>query len=104
MSIRRNHSSFSLKKIPESSKILLQEKAGSRQGEQKEIAKVATPTPFSKDSCVKQRDGSILHVSENDREVLVMEMVSGKLVVIAATAEKLFLKLADETTQGTVPD
>lgn len=29
-----------------------------------------------------------------------MEMVSGKLQVVAGTAEKLFLKLADETAQG----
>lgn len=32
--------------------------------------------------------------------MLIMEMVSGKLQVVAGTAERLFVKLADETAQG----
>lgn len=32
--------------------------------------------------------------------MLIMEMVSGKLQVVAGTAERLFIKLADETAQG----
>jgi hypothetical protein len=39
-------------------------------------------------------------VLEDGNEVLIMEMVSGKLQVVAGTAERLFIKLADETAQG----
>lgn len=49
-------------------------------------------------------DTRILHVSENGCDVMVMEMVSGRLHVVAGTTEKLFLKLADETTQGRTID
>lgn len=45
-----------------------------------------------------------MHVSENGQDVLVMEMVGGKLHVTAGTCEKLFLKLADETAQGNGAD
>ncbi|KAG0192865.1 hypothetical protein DFQ28_007338 [Apophysomyces sp. BC1034] len=44
-------------------------------------------------------EGSMLHIAEDGYDVLVMEMLSGKLHIIAGTAEKLFIKLADETTQ-----
>lgn len=48
----------------------------------------------------KGKEGSILHISENGSDVLVMEMVqSSKLQVMAGTIEKLFIKLADETCQ-----
>ena len=43
---------------------------------------------------------SVLHVSENGQDVMILEMHNGKLQVVAGTAEKLFLKLADETAQG----
>ncbi|KAI7865865.1 hypothetical protein BDF14DRAFT_1729559, partial [Spinellus fusiger] len=36
---------------------------------------------------------------ENGKDVLVMEMVNRKLQVVAGTAEKLFIKLADEASQ-----
>jgi hypothetical protein len=42
----------------------------------------------------------VLHLSENGQDVLVMEMVGGRFQVVAGTCEKLFIKLADETTQG----
>jgi hypothetical protein len=45
-------------------------------------------------------EGNVLHVLEDGNEVLIMEMVSGKLQVVAGTAERLFIKLADETAQG----
>ncbi|KAI9306285.1 ras guanine nucleotide exchange factor domain-containing protein [Cunninghamella echinulata] len=54
---------------------------------------------FSQDSMKKTSEGSILHLSENGQDVLVMEMINGKFRVVAGTTEKLFLKLADETTQ-----
>ncbi|KAG2183717.1 hypothetical protein INT43_006728 [Umbelopsis isabellina] len=44
-------------------------------------------------------EGNVLHVLEDGNEVLIMEMVSGKLHVVAGTAERLFIKLADETAQ-----
>ncbi|KAI7889925.1 ras guanine nucleotide exchange factor domain-containing protein [Mucor mucedo] len=48
----------------------------------------------------KGKEGSILHVSENGEDVLVMEMVqSNKLQVLAGTLERLFMKLADESSQ-----
>lgn len=48
----------------------------------------------------KGKEGSILHVSENGEDVLVMEMVqSNKLQVLAGTLERLFMKLADESCQ-----
>ena len=43
---------------------------------------------------------SVLHVSENGQDVMILEMHCGRLQVVAGTAEKLFLKLADETAQG----
>ena len=53
-----------------------------------------------KSAKAKGKAGSILHVSENGNDVLVMEMVqSNKLQVMAGTLERLFLKLADETCQ-----
>jgi hypothetical protein len=45
-------------------------------------------------------EGNVLHVLEDGNEVLIMEMASGKLQVVAGTAERLFIKLADETAQG----
>jgi hypothetical protein len=45
-------------------------------------------------------EGNVLHVLEDGNEVLIMEMISGKLQVVAGTAERLFIKLADETAQG----
>ncbi|CAO3614506.1 unnamed protein product [Cunninghamella blakesleeana] len=54
---------------------------------------------FSQDSVKKTSEGSILHLSENGQDVLTMEMINGKFRVVAGTAEKLFLKLADETAQ-----
>lgn len=48
----------------------------------------------------KGKEGSILHISEDGTDVLVMEMVqSNKLQVLAGTLERLFMKLADETCQ-----
>lgn len=48
----------------------------------------------------KGKEGSILHVSENGEDVLVMEMIqSNKLQVLAGTLERLFMKLADESFQ-----
>ncbi|CAO3608982.1 unnamed protein product [Mucor fragilis] len=47
----------------------------------------------------KGKEGSILHISEDGQDVLVMEMVSNKLQVLAGTLERLFMKLADETCQ-----
>ncbi|KAI8076161.1 ras guanine nucleotide exchange factor domain-containing protein [Thamnidium elegans] len=46
------------------------------------------------------KEGSVLHVSENGTDVLVMEMIqSHKLQVLSGTLERLFMKLADETCQ-----
>jgi hypothetical protein len=47
----------------------------------------------------KGREGSLLHISENGQDVLVLEMASSKLQVMAGTLEKLFIKLADESSQ-----
>jgi hypothetical protein len=47
----------------------------------------------------KGRDGSLLHISENGQDVLVLEMISSKLHVVAGTLERLFIKLADESSQ-----
>lgn len=47
----------------------------------------------------KGREGSLLHLSENGQDVLVLEMVSSKLQVVAGTLDKLFIKLADESSQ-----
>ncbi|GAN01562.1 hypothetical protein MAM1_0009d00995 [Mucor ambiguus] len=47
----------------------------------------------------KGKEGSILHISEDGQDVLVMEMVSNKLQVLAGTLERLFMKLADEACQ-----
>ncbi|CEP18049.1 hypothetical protein [Parasitella parasitica] len=47
----------------------------------------------------KGKEGCILHISEDGQDVLVMEMVSNKLQVLAGTFERLFMKLADETCQ-----
>lgn len=41
----------------------------------------------------------MLKVTENGQVVLLYEMVEGKFQVIAGTPERLFEKLADETTQ-----
>ncbi|TPX70434.1 hypothetical protein SpCBS45565_g01852 [Spizellomyces sp. 'palustris'] len=43
--------------------------------------------------------GNLLHLSEDDRDVLVMEMLNGKLQIVAGTMEKLVLRLADENGQ-----
>ncbi|KAJ3299520.1 hypothetical protein HK104_008616 [Borealophlyctis nickersoniae] len=43
--------------------------------------------------------GNLLHLSEDNREVLVMEMVGGKLHIMAGTVEKLLFRLADENIQ-----
>ncbi|KAJ2959692.1 hypothetical protein NQZ79_g4867 [Umbelopsis isabellina] len=48
-------------------------------------------------------EGNVLHVLEDGNEVLIMEMVFGKLQVVAGTAERLFIKLADETAQEATP-
>lgn len=46
------------------------------------------------------KEGSVLHVSENGTDVLVMEMIqSNKLHVLSGTLERLFMKLAEETCQ-----
>ncbi|KAI9016326.1 ras guanine nucleotide exchange factor domain-containing protein [Phycomyces nitens] len=45
------------------------------------------------------REGNTLCISEDGKDVLVMEMVNGKLQVVAGTIEKLFIKLADEASQ-----
>ncbi|OAD68871.1 hypothetical protein PHYBLDRAFT_66981 [Phycomyces blakesleeanus NRRL 1555(-)] len=51
-------------------------------------------------ACKKtHREGNTLCISENGKDVLVMEMVNGKLQVVAGTNEKLFIKLADEASQ-----
>ncbi|KAK4509268.1 uncharacterized protein ATC70_007618 [Mucor velutinosus] len=47
----------------------------------------------------KGKEGSIIHISEDGQDVLVMEMASNKLQVLAGTLERLFMKLADETCQ-----
>lgn len=48
----------------------------------------------------KGKEGSIFHLSENGQDVLILEMVSShKLQVVAGTLERLFMKLADETSQ-----
>jgi hypothetical protein len=44
--------------------------------------------------------GNLLHLNEEGSDVLVMEMVSGRLHIIAGTLEKLLLRLADESIQG----
>ncbi|KAI8377417.1 uncharacterized protein BYT42DRAFT_570279 [Radiomyces spectabilis] len=43
--------------------------------------------------------GNLLHVSENGEDVLLMEMGSSKLFVVAGTSAKLLAKLADETAE-----
>lgn len=49
---------------------------------------------------IQGKEGSIVHVSENGQDVLVMEMIqANKLQVMAGTLERLFMKLADETCQ-----
>ncbi|KAI8085828.1 ras guanine nucleotide exchange factor domain-containing protein [Gilbertella persicaria] len=47
----------------------------------------------------KGKEGSRLHISENGQDVLVMEIASKRLQVVAGTLEKLFIKLADESAQ-----
>ncbi|KAG0177629.1 hypothetical protein DFQ29_004618 [Apophysomyces sp. BC1021] len=47
----------------------------------------------------KEPQTKLIRVSEHGREVLLLEMVAGKLHVFAGTTEKLFLRLADETAQ-----
>jgi hypothetical protein len=48
----------------------------------------------------KGKEGTLFHLSENGRDVLILEMVSNhKLQVVAGTLERLFIKLADETSQ-----
>ncbi|KAF7731522.1 hypothetical protein EC973_009286 [Apophysomyces ossiformis] len=44
-------------------------------------------------------EGSILHIAEDGYDVLIMEMISGKLQIVAGTSDKLLIKLADETSQ-----
>ncbi|KAI8065201.1 ras guanine nucleotide exchange factor domain-containing protein [Gongronella butleri] len=60
----------------------------------------ARATPFSDLMlATKSGEGSILHLSENGHDVLLMERIDGRFQVLAGTTEKLFLKLADETVQ-----
>ncbi|ORY99422.1 ras guanine nucleotide exchange factor domain-containing protein [Syncephalastrum racemosum] len=86
--MRRNQSSANLKKEAEGRDML--RKAG--------LESSIVTSDFSDEKSM-HGDTRILHVSENGCDVMVMEMVSGRLHVVAGTAEKLFLKLADETTQ-----
>ncbi|ORZ08677.1 ras guanine nucleotide exchange factor domain-containing protein [Absidia repens] len=55
--------------------------------------------PFAENTICNSSEGSVLHLSENHQDVLIMEMVGGRFQVVAGTCEKLFIKLADETTQ-----
>ncbi|KAJ3108337.1 hypothetical protein HDU97_001462 [Phlyctochytrium planicorne] len=43
--------------------------------------------------------GNLLHLTEEGVDVLVMEMVSGRLHIVAGTLEKLLFRLADENIQ-----
>ncbi|TPX61505.1 hypothetical protein PhCBS80983_g01074 [Powellomyces hirtus] len=43
--------------------------------------------------------GNLLRLSEDGSDVLVMEMVNGKLQIVAGTLEKLITRLADENLQ-----
>ncbi|KAJ3203141.1 hypothetical protein HDU67_010365, partial [Dinochytrium kinnereticum] len=43
--------------------------------------------------------GNLLHLNEDGVDVLVMEMVSGRLHIVAGTLEKLLFRLADENIQ-----
>ncbi|KAJ3303468.1 hypothetical protein HDU76_005344, partial [Blyttiomyces sp. JEL0837] len=43
--------------------------------------------------------GNLLHLNEDGTDVLVMEMVSGRLHIVAGTLEKLLFRLADESIQ-----
>ncbi|KAJ1562711.1 hypothetical protein HK096_004969, partial [Nowakowskiella sp. JEL0078] len=43
--------------------------------------------------------GNLLHLSEDNHDVLVMEMISGKLQIVGGTLEKILLRLADENVQ-----
>lgn len=48
----------------------------------------------------KGKEGSMIHISENGQDVLILEMISRhKLQVAAGTLDRLFIKLADETSQ-----
>jgi hypothetical protein len=44
--------------------------------------------------------GNLLHLSEDGNDVLIMEMLSGRLHIVAGTLEKLLFRLADESIQG----
>ena len=86
--MRRNQSSVNLKK--EASERDMLRKAG--------LESSIVTSDYDEKSM--HGDTRILHVSENGCDVMVMEMAAGRLHVVAGTTEKLFLKLADETTQG----
>ncbi|KAI8339891.1 ras guanine nucleotide exchange factor domain-containing protein [Chlamydoabsidia padenii] len=85
--VRKNNSTTSLKRSAAS---FIQEK---------ENKHFTTYGPFAENAINNSSEGSVLHLSENGQDVLVMEMVGGRFQVVAGTCEKLFIKLADETTQ-----
>ncbi|KAJ1569910.1 hypothetical protein HK096_010392 [Nowakowskiella sp. JEL0078] len=43
--------------------------------------------------------GNLLHLSEDNHDVLVMEMTTGKLQIVGGILEKILLRLADENVQ-----
>jgi hypothetical protein len=47
----------------------------------------------------KKLEPKLLRVTENGNTVMLLEMIQGRLQVVAGTNEKLFERLADETTQ-----
>ncbi|KAF7724545.1 hypothetical protein EC973_000922 [Apophysomyces ossiformis] len=53
---------------------------------------------FDEREC-QENHPKLIRISEHGREVLLLEVIAGKLFVFAGTAEKLFQKLADETAQ-----
>ncbi|ORX49431.1 ras GEF [Hesseltinella vesiculosa] len=75
-------------------------KSASQQMEDNPTPTSGRSTPFA-DLMMWNRpsEGSILHLSENGQEVLLMERIDGRFQVLAGTVDKLFVKLADETVQ-----
>ncbi|KAJ3118841.1 hypothetical protein HDU96_007583 [Phlyctochytrium bullatum] len=55
--------------------------------------------PYQKPSGSISVRGNLLHLNEDGADVLVMEMVSGRLHIVAGTLEKLLFRLADENIQ-----
>ncbi|KAI7849357.1 ras guanine nucleotide exchange factor domain-containing protein [Circinella umbellata] len=95
--IKKNQSSTNLKKTIPNDEILRQ--AGLDPNKATTTQNATRSNNGKSNQHQQQHQKSVLHVSENGQDVMILEMHGGKLQVVAGTAEKLFLKLADETAQ-----